>query len=93
MPVFTYKALQRDGTFTEGELEAGGRQEAFRQMEGRGLRPVKLAERNGVNGKNGKHVGQMQREPDLKRLVAKGEGRRGKPEKTQREAQPRSLFW
>ena len=47
MPLFLYKAMQRDGTLTEGEIEAGGRQDAFRQMEGRGLRPIRLAERNG----------------------------------------------
>jgi len=51
MAVFQYRALQGDGTITEGEIEAGGRQEAFRQMEGRGLRPIRLAERNGGNGK------------------------------------------
>src|SRR5436190_5006437 len=50
MPTFQYKALQADGTIAEGEVEAGGRQEAFRQMEGRGLRPIRLAERNGANG-------------------------------------------
>ena len=50
MPVFTYKALQNDGTLAEGELEAGGRADAFKQMEGRGLRPVKLVERNGAHG-------------------------------------------
>src|SRR5438552_12347416 len=48
MPTFQYRALQIDGTIAEGQLEAGGRQEAFRQMEGRGLRPISLAEhRNG----------------------------------------------
>jgi len=48
MPVFQYRALQGDGTVAEGQLEAGGRQEAFRQMEGRGLKPISLAEdRNG----------------------------------------------
>jgi type II secretory pathway component PulF len=52
MPVFQYKALQGNGTITEGELEAGGRQEAFRQMEGRGLRPISLSER-----RNGKGAG------------------------------------
>ena len=50
MPLFQYKAVQSDGRFAEGELEAGGRQEAFRQMESRGLRPIRLAERPGVNG-------------------------------------------
>src|SRR4051812_18450029 len=49
MPVFQYKALQGNGAIAEGELEAGGRQDAFRQMEGRGLRPISLAERR--NGK------------------------------------------
>src|SRR5438309_1556599 len=49
MPTFQYRALQSDGTIAEGQLEAGGRQEAFRQMEGRGLRPISLAERR--NGK------------------------------------------
>lgn len=47
MPTFQYRALQSDGTIATGELEAGGRQEAFRQMEGRGLRPISLSERQG----------------------------------------------
>ncbi len=50
MPTFLYKALQANGTATEGEVEAGGRQEAFRQIEGRGLRPIRLTER-GAAGK------------------------------------------
>src|SRR6266516_8208796 len=49
MPVFQYRALQGDGAIAEGQIEAGGRQEAFRQMEGRGLKPISLAE-----GRNGK---------------------------------------
>jgi type II secretory pathway component PulF len=61
MPVFQYRALQADGKSAEGQLEAGGRQEAFRQMEERGLRPISLAEKsaaagaakNGSNGSNG----------------------------------------
>jgi type II secretory pathway component PulF len=53
MPVFYYKALAAGGTVTEGQLEAGGRQEAFRLMESRGLRPISLSERNGAGG-NGK---------------------------------------
>ena len=48
MARFQYKAVQVDGSITEGEIEAGGRQEAFRQMEVKGLRPIKLAERNGA---------------------------------------------
>src|SRR6266496_6795158 len=44
MPIFRYRAMQGDGTVAEGQIEAGGRQEAFRQMEGRGLRPISLGE-------------------------------------------------
>ncbi len=50
MPSFQYKALQADGPIAEGEIEAGGRQEAFRNMEARGLRPIRLAESAAVNG-------------------------------------------
>ena len=50
MPVFSYKAMQTDGVAIEGEVEAGGRHEAMRQMESRGLRPIRLAELNGKNG-------------------------------------------
>src|SRR4051812_6178849 len=49
MPVFAYKALASTGAVAEGEIEAAGRQEAFRQMESRGLRPVSLAERRNAN--------------------------------------------
>jgi len=45
MPLFDYKALQLDGAIAQGQLEAAGRAEAFRQMEGLGLRPISLAER------------------------------------------------
>lgn len=44
MPSFAYKALQRNGVLTEGSLDAGNRQEAMRQVELLGLKPVKLAE-------------------------------------------------
>src|SRR5262245_13045665 len=57
MATFQYRAIQSDGKLSEGKLEAGGRQEAFRQMEGRGLRPISLAEyKNGQTngGPNGK---------------------------------------
>jgi type II secretory pathway component PulF len=47
MPLFQYKALHSNGTVAEGTLEAPGRPEAFRQMEGLGLRPVSLAEKGG----------------------------------------------
>jgi type IV pilus assembly protein PilC len=44
MPQFAYKAMQHDGVLTEGMLDASNRQEAMRQVEGRGLKPIKLAE-------------------------------------------------
>jgi hypothetical protein len=44
MPQFAYKALQTDGALVEGLLEAGNRQEAMRQVQLRGLRPVRLSE-------------------------------------------------
>ena len=47
MPQFAYKAMQHDGVLTEGFLDASNRQEAMRQVEGRGLRPIKLAESAG----------------------------------------------
>src|SRR5581483_7910389 len=46
MPQFAYKALQHDGVLTEGFLDATNRHEAMRQVENRGLRPIKLAESN-----------------------------------------------
>lgn len=49
MPTFQYRALQSNGAIAEGVIEAGGRQEAFRLMEDKGLRPVSLAEK--ANGK------------------------------------------
>jgi len=49
MASFQYRALQVDGSIAEGQLEAGGRQEAFRQIEDRGLKPISLNERS--NGK------------------------------------------
>src|SRR6266705_1540519 len=45
MALFEYRALQADGVVAEGQLEAAGRQEVFRQMEGRGLRLVSLSEK------------------------------------------------
>ncbi|HEX3890044.1 MAG TPA: type II secretion system F family protein [Verrucomicrobiae bacterium] len=44
MPTFSYKALQANGTMTEGRLDAPGRPDALRQMETLGLRPINLAE-------------------------------------------------
>jgi type II secretory pathway component PulF len=44
MPLFQYKALQTNGGVAEGQIEAPGRLEAFRQMESQGLRPLNLVE-------------------------------------------------
>jgi type II secretory pathway component PulF len=44
MAVFEYKALQADGTVAEGELDAGGRQDACRLLEDRGWTPLRLQE-------------------------------------------------
>jgi type II secretory pathway component PulF len=52
MPLFDYKALQLDGAIAQGQLEAAGRAEAFRQMEGLGLRPISLAERAAQAARN-----------------------------------------
>ncbi len=50
MPFFQYRALQADGAIAEGELEAPGRQEAFTQITGLGLRPVTLQEKTAAKG-------------------------------------------
>lgn len=47
MTSFSYRALQANGSVTEGVLEAAGRADAFKQMEARGLRPIRLNERHG----------------------------------------------
>jgi type IV pilus assembly protein PilC len=57
MPLFQYKAVQTNGAIAEGQLEAAGRPEAFRQMEGLGLRPVSLSEKAGAKKPAGKTAG------------------------------------
>ena len=49
MPTFTYRALQTDGKVAEGQIDAGGRSEAFRLIENLSLRPISLKE--GANGR------------------------------------------
>jgi type II secretory pathway component PulF len=44
---FQYKAINGDGTVANGDIEAGGRQDAFRKMEALGLKPIKLIEKAG----------------------------------------------
>jgi len=50
MLTFHYRALGTDGKIAEGQIEAGGRAEAFRVIEGQSLRPISLKE--GINGKS-----------------------------------------
>lgn len=50
MSSFHYRALQSNGAVADGVLEAANRQEALRAIEGRGLRPIRVAEANGSNG-------------------------------------------
>lgn len=75
MPFFTYKALSTDGSTVEGELEASGRQEAMRQIDGRGLRPVRIAERNGAGARHAKPVAArpQSRHPANEKAAAKKE--------------------
>jgi type II secretory pathway component PulF len=51
MPTFTYKALQADGKVAEGQLEAGARHEALRQIDGMGMRPISITEKAAAKGK------------------------------------------
>ncbi|HCQ85157.1 MAG TPA: hypothetical protein DIV36_11145, partial [Verrucomicrobiales bacterium] len=51
MALYQYKALQSDGAITQGDLEAGGRQDAFRQIESLGLKTIRLTEKSGKGDK------------------------------------------
>lgn len=53
--------MQRDGSLTEGEIEAGGRADAFKVMEARGLRPVRLTEGHLNGARPGKVNGHAKR--------------------------------
>ncbi|MEW6237860.1 MAG: type II secretion system F family protein [Candidatus Omnitrophota bacterium] len=44
MAIFYYRALQMDGVLADGRIEANGRQDAYHQLEKRGLKPVSLSE-------------------------------------------------
>ncbi|NBQ25882.1 MAG: type II secretion system F family protein, partial [Verrucomicrobia bacterium] len=45
MAFYQYKALKSDGGIAQGDLEAGGRQDAFRKIESLGLKPIRLTEK------------------------------------------------
>ncbi len=71
MALFRYRALQTDGSIAEGQIEAGGRQEALRRIDALQLRPITLVEHNAavrppkapkpaapaINGSGGSGVG------------------------------------
>jgi type II secretory pathway component PulF len=59
MPLFQYKGLQANGVVAEGQIEAAGRPEAFRQIEGLGLRPISLAEKAAAAAKSAKLNGSL----------------------------------
>lgn len=51
MATFQYRALRPDGTMAEGVLEAGGRQEAMRQVDGLDLNLVSLSDKQESRGR------------------------------------------
>lgn len=44
MPFYSYRVLQSNGTVAEGTLQANNRQDAYRQLEQRNLKPIQLVE-------------------------------------------------
>jgi type II secretory pathway component PulF len=52
MPTFQYKALRADGGIAEGAIDASGRPDALRQIQSLGLRPLRLTEKAGKDGKS-----------------------------------------
>jgi len=54
MPSFAFKAVSAEGQITEGAMDAPGRQEALRQLQQRGLQPVRLDEKPSVTLKSSK---------------------------------------
>jgi len=51
---FSYKAMQGDGALVEGRLDAGNRGDALRQVQGLGLKPIRLAEAAVAPGRGGR---------------------------------------
>ncbi len=71
MPQFSYKALGADGVLVEGSLDASNRGEAMRQVEVRGLKPIRLAETAGGSARGAAAAAGG--------AAAKGEGAKGAP--------------
>ena len=50
MPVFVFEAVNRGGKRVRGELTAQSRSEVFRKLDIDRLEPIKIEEKDGVNG-------------------------------------------
>ena len=72
MPLFQYKAFQASGALAEGQIEAGGRQDAFRQMEEKGLKPISLSERAAPKASGGKGAASSPTAPSASAAPASG---------------------
>ena len=67
MAVFNYKALGTGGAIVTGELTAGDRGEALRQLDKKGLQPVKVAEAKVVTKAPKADKTARQRAPQVKK--------------------------
>jgi general secretion pathway protein F len=54
MPIYSYKALNNNGTVASGEIEASDRPEALRSLDKRGLQPVSVTESHKTSAKPSK---------------------------------------
>ena len=70
MAVFNYKALGAGGAIVTGELTAGDRGEALRQLDKKGLQPVKVAEAKVVAKAPKPDKTARQRAPQVKKKAA-----------------------
>ena len=50
MPIFEYKAIAGGGATTTGSIEAGGRQDAMRMIQDRGMTPIRVTETEEAGG-------------------------------------------
>ena len=85
MATFQYRALQTDGTIAEGVIDAGGRQDALRQVAARGLRPLNLAERT-----NGGAPAPRPSAPPARKPAAPEPAPKSPPQKSPALAAPKS---
>jgi type II secretory pathway component PulF len=92
MAVFNYKALGAGGSVVTGELNAGDRGEALRQLDKKGLQPVKVAEAAIVKkappkSNSGSRAVARKKEPRVKPVPQAGTkgASKGKAEKDEKE--------